>query len=421
MVGAVPEIARERRRRLRLPGDDRRERRSSPISLPETSDRRVLYMENLGFAAANNAGAARLDSGSAAVPEPRYRAHRGTLELLVASMRNRPEVGLLAVRQVTGDGRLWPSLHRFPSLRRALAQALASERWPGSASGSVSASLIRTATRADGPFDWTTGAALAVRREAFEAVGGFDERFFLFSEETDLCKRIQDLGWKAHLEPGITFVHHAGKAGVHPAREAQMAYARLQYARKHFTRPGAAAYHAILVVPPPVAVRGTALPRSHAIVKRAGLGAGAQRAARQVRDAPVRARERRVAAALASSRSASPRPSSVGTGDGLDHGHALRQARPARRWSDLPGGRRARHGGWIVTPNLDILRQFTISPESRELILAASSSGCGWPADRVGLAAGRDAGAGEGPWQRPRPEHAARQRRCRVVGVPAWG
>jgi N-acetylglucosaminyl-diphospho-decaprenol L-rhamnosyltransferase len=219
----------------------------SPISLPETSDRRVLYTENRGFAAANNAGA----SGSAAdlllFLNPDTELTGGTLELLVTAMRNRPELGLLAVRQVTGDGRLWPSLHRFPSLRRALAQALASEKWPGLGKRLGERVLDMRRYSRDGPFDWTTGAALAVRRDAFDAVGGFDERFFLFSEETDLCKRIQDAGWKARLEPRITFVHHAGKAGVHPAREAQMAYARLQYAKKHFTRPGAGAYHAILV------------------------------------------------------------------------------------------------------------------------------------------------------------------------------
>ena len=164
------------------------------------------------------------------------------------SMRNRPDVGLLAVRQVTSDGSLWPSLHRFPSLRRALAQALASEKWPG-VGGRVGERVLDSDRYSrGGPFDWTTGAVLAVRREAFEAIGGFDERFFLFSEETDLCKRIQDVGWEAHLEPGVTFVHHAGKAGVDPPREAQMAYARLQYAKKHFSRPGVAAYHAILLL-----------------------------------------------------------------------------------------------------------------------------------------------------------------------------
>ena len=207
----------------------------------------MLYAENRGFAAANNAGARGSTAAVLLFLNPDTELVRGNLELLVASLRDRPEVGLLAVRQVTGDGRVWPSLHRFPSPRRALAGALASERWPAVGKRLGERVLDTDHYSRAGPFDWTTGAALAVRREAFEAVGGFDERFFLFSEETDLCKRIQDLGWKALLEPGVTFVHHAGKAGVQPPREAQMAYARLQYARKHFGRRSAATYHAILV------------------------------------------------------------------------------------------------------------------------------------------------------------------------------
>jgi N-acetylglucosaminyl-diphospho-decaprenol L-rhamnosyltransferase len=219
-----------------------------PVSLPESPNRRLLYTENTGFAAANNAGASSSVADFLLFLNPDTELVEGTLGTLVKALRDRPDVGLLAVRQVTGDGRLYPSLYRFPSVRRALAQALASEKWPGLGKRLGERVLDPERYSQHGQFDWTMGAVLAVRREAFEAVGGFDERFFLFSEETDLCKRVQDAGWKADLEPDITFVHHVGKAGVHPAREAQMAYARLQYARKHFSRARAAAYHAILVV-----------------------------------------------------------------------------------------------------------------------------------------------------------------------------
>lgn len=217
-----------------------------PLPLPETSGRRVFRMENLGFGAANNRGARGSEADLLLFLNPDTELADGTLELLVRSMRDRPRTGVLAVRQVTSDGELWPSLHRFPSVRRALAQALTSERWPGVGRRLGERVLDPNAYAREGRFDWTTGAVIAVRREAFEAVGGFDERFFLFSEETDLCKRIQDAGWEAHFEPQVSFVHHAGKAGVDPAREAQMAYARLQYARKHFTRAEAAAYRAAL-------------------------------------------------------------------------------------------------------------------------------------------------------------------------------
>lgn len=220
----------------------------APVPLTDSPERRLLYTRNRGFAAANNAGARGSTADVLLFLNPDTELAGGTLERVVASLRDRPDVGLLAVRQVTGDGQLWPSLHRFPLPRRALAAALASERWPAAGERLGERVLDPHCYARAGAFDWTTGAVLAVRRQAFEAAGGFDERFFLFSEETDLCKRIQDLGWKARLEPGVTFVHHAGKAGVDPRREAQMAYARLQYAEKHFSRPAAAAYHAILVL-----------------------------------------------------------------------------------------------------------------------------------------------------------------------------
>jgi N-acetylglucosaminyl-diphospho-decaprenol L-rhamnosyltransferase len=217
-------------------------------TLPATPKRRVLYMPNVRFPAAKNAGARGSDAEFLLFLDPDTALACGTLELLVDAVRRRPEVGLLAVRQVTSDGRLWPSLHRFPSVRRGLAHAFANEKWPGAGKRLGERVLDSDRYSHDGPFDWTTGAALAVRREAFEAVGGFDERFSLFSDETDLCKRVQDAGWEAYVEPRVTFVHRAGSERVQPPRVAQMTYSRLQYAKKHFSRPGAAAYHAILVM-----------------------------------------------------------------------------------------------------------------------------------------------------------------------------
>jgi GT2 family glycosyltransferase len=219
-----------------------------PSSLRATPTRRVLYMPNVRFSAAKNAGAGGSDAEFLLFLDPDTALACGTLELLVNAIRRRPEVGLLAVRQVTSDGRLRPSLYRFPSVRRELAHALASEKWPVAGKRLGERVLDSDRYTHDGPFDWTTGAALAVRREAFEAVGGFDERFSLFSDETDLCKRLQDAGWEAHVEPRVTFVQRAGTEAVQPPRVAQMTYSRLQYAKKHFSRPGAAAYHAILVM-----------------------------------------------------------------------------------------------------------------------------------------------------------------------------
>ena len=238
-------------------------------------------MENLGFGAANNAGAARLPAEVLLFLNPDTELVDGTLERLVQAIRERPEGG--ARRGSAGDGRRAAVAVAAPVPVRATCAgrgAWRAKSGPCSASGSASGCSSRSATRG-GSFDWTTGAVLAVRREAFEAVGGFDERFFLFSEETDLCKRIQDAGWEAHFEPRIRVVHHAGKAGVHASREAQMAYARLQYARKHFGRPCVGRLPRDPAHPSPAAVRDPAFRRGNAVVERPCLGAGAARVARE--------------------------------------------------------------------------------------------------------------------------------------------
>jgi GT2 family glycosyltransferase len=77
---------------------------------------------------------------------------------------------------------------------------------------------------------------MLARAEALRACGGFDERFFLFSEETDLCWRLKNAGWDvAHL-PQVTIRHYESERSATPRMEAQSAYARLQFARKHFDR-----------------------------------------------------------------------------------------------------------------------------------------------------------------------------------------
>ena len=330
-----------------------------PLPLPESSTRRVLRMENLGFGAANNVGARGSEADLLLFLNPDTELADGTLELLVRSMRNRPRTGLLAVRQVTNDGELWPSLHRFPSVPRALAQAVATERWPGAGKRLGERVLEPARYLQQGRFDWTTGAVLAVRREAFEAVGGFDERFFLFSEETDLCKRIQASGWDAHFEPRISFVHHAGKAGVDPAREAQMAYARVQYARKHFTRAGAAAYLATLV--------------AHHLLRYALLRLGGP-----TRSSSAQASARALSVLLGPSEPPFGRGTAEAARPDQIEGTAAIMGLPFDRLDQagLTGlfleEADAGNGGWIVTPNLDILRRFGADRESRELIEAAT-------------------------------------------------
>lgn len=198
---------------------------------------RVVSSPNRGFAYGNNRGLEQTSARFALLLNPDTEIVEGTFGDLVDLLDARPQVGLAGVRQVTADGTLWPTIRRFPSATRALGEALFSERWPVHPAWAGERVLDMEAYEQERDCDWTSGSFMLARREALLSAGLLDERFFIYSEEPDLCLRIKRAGWQVRHLPQMTIVHHAGKGGVRPRMLAQDAYARKQYARKHFT-PG---------------------------------------------------------------------------------------------------------------------------------------------------------------------------------------
>ena len=158
----------------------------------------------------------------------------GTFGELLKLIDTKPRVGVVGVRQVKPDGALCRSIHRFPTVTRAFGEALSSERWPVHPAWAGERELDPAAYAREGECDWPTGAFMLLRREALLSAGLLDERFYLLCEEPDLCLRIKRAGWKVTYIPQMTIIHHAGKGGIRPPMMAQEAYARKQYARKHF-------------------------------------------------------------------------------------------------------------------------------------------------------------------------------------------
>jgi N-acetylglucosaminyl-diphospho-decaprenol L-rhamnosyltransferase len=196
---------------------------------------RVVRCENHGFGHANNVGM-RWGAGRYVLfLNPDTELVDGSLGDLVAALDERPEVGVAGVRQVTDDGTLWPTIRYFPSFARALGDALGAERWPLRPRWSGERELNLELYGRETDCDWTSGSFMLVRQEALLSAGLFDERFFVYSEEPDLCLRIKRAGWTVRHLPEMTIVHHAGKGGVQPRMTAQDAFTRMQYARKHFS------------------------------------------------------------------------------------------------------------------------------------------------------------------------------------------
>jgi N-acetylglucosaminyl-diphospho-decaprenol L-rhamnosyltransferase len=197
---------------------------------------RVVSSLNRGFAHGNNRGLEQANARYMLLLNPDTEVIEGTFGELVELMDARPRVGLAGVRQVNGDGRLLRTIRRFPSATRTFGEALFSEHWPVHPAWAGERVLDRDAYERECECDWTSGSFMLARREALLGAGLLDERFFLQSEEPDLCLRIKRAGWQVRHLPQMTIVHHAGKAGWQPRMIAQDAYSRKQYARKHFGR-----------------------------------------------------------------------------------------------------------------------------------------------------------------------------------------
>jgi hypothetical protein len=203
---------------------------------------RVVDSVNHGFSHANNRGAATCDARYVLFLNPDTEVVSGTFGELVEAMDERPDVGLIGVKQLTGDGELWPTIRYFPSVSRAWGEAFASERWPRRGRWAGERETNLATYEQEVTCDWTSGSFMLARREALLSSGLLDERFFIYSEETDLCLRVKRAGWEIRHLPAMTIVHHAGKGGTRPRMVAQDAYARRQYARKHFSQPQRAAF-----------------------------------------------------------------------------------------------------------------------------------------------------------------------------------
>jgi len=188
---------------------------------------RVLQTENRGFANGNNVA---LMSGTARhvlFLNPDTELVEGSLADLLAALDDRPEVGLIGVRQVTAEGTLWPTIRYFLNVGRELNRVLYAR---------------------ETECDWTSGSFMLARREALLSAGLFDERFVLYSEEPDRCLRIKRADWSVRHLPEMTIVHHAGKGGTRPTMTEQDAFTRRQYAQKHFGTPHRIAYLAAVGV-----------------------------------------------------------------------------------------------------------------------------------------------------------------------------
>jgi GT2 family glycosyltransferase len=141
-----------------------------------------------------------------------------------------------AAPRIETDGELDFSLRRFPRLRSTYAQAFFLHRLVPRAAWADEVIRDRAVYDAPGSPEWVSGACILVRRDALEEIGGFDERFFLYCEDKDLCRRLRDKGFDICYVPEARAHHEGGASAPRTDLYPVLARSRVIYAHKHETR-----------------------------------------------------------------------------------------------------------------------------------------------------------------------------------------
>jgi N-acetylglucosaminyl-diphospho-decaprenol L-rhamnosyltransferase len=170
---------------------------------------RVPTGGNLGFGAAANRGLAVARGEYAAVLNPDVIVEGGTMKALAAALDDDPGLGAVAPRVDNPDGTLYPSVRAFPSLGDAVGHAFLGFVAPENRFSSRYRMLDWDhAARRD--VDWVSGTCLLLRRAALGDLARFDESYFMYVEDVDLCWRLWQAGWRVGYEPAGRVVHTVG-------------------------------------------------------------------------------------------------------------------------------------------------------------------------------------------------------------------
>ena len=198
----------------------------------------VPYVLDRGFGAACNAGV----SIAGLLPfillvNPDAELLEGMIDRMLSAFSANPALGIASPQLVTHSGAHAATAGTFPSLMGLavgkFVRPANDRRHQGSSRGT---SLQQTYHSVD----WVSGAVMMIRREAWDAVGGFDPNFFLYYEDIDLCRRVRAAGWEVGIVPGATAIHESGGSQWRPGTRTRVERiyfeSQAYYFRKHYGR-----------------------------------------------------------------------------------------------------------------------------------------------------------------------------------------
>jgi GT2 family glycosyltransferase len=173
----------------------------------------VTEPSNRGYGAACNRGARETSRPLLLFLNSDAYVRPGAVDALAAALEADRTAAAAGPRLLGSDGRLQPSIRLLPTPRRIFLESSGLAFLAGGREPFAGHTKVRADHSRPRPVEALMGAALLVRRSAFEEAGGFDESFFLYAEETDLMARWRAAGWRILFVPDAEVVHEGGRSG----------------------------------------------------------------------------------------------------------------------------------------------------------------------------------------------------------------
>ena len=195
---------------------------------------------NEGFATGVNLGVRGGSAPFLLLLNPDCIASGEAIADLVTFAGSTPDAAVIGPRILNGDGSVQGSARRFPGLSTLVAgrSSWLTRKFPNNPLSRWNLPGLAARDGAIG-VEWVSGACMLIRREAFEQVGGMDQRFFLYWEDADLCKRLGQHGWRVLYWPAAAVTHVGGRSSIHAYRESLAAFHDSAFIlfRKHASAP----------------------------------------------------------------------------------------------------------------------------------------------------------------------------------------
>ncbi|MFW5888500.1 MAG: glycosyltransferase family 2 protein [Patescibacteria group bacterium] len=193
----------------------------------------IANRDNLGFAKANNLAINQARGRYILLLNPDMQVKENTLVNMVTWMDDNPQAGVAGCKLIDDKGRVVPHVREFPRFGDQMAITLKIPHiFPGVLNNYIIKDFDYSEER---EVDSIRGSFFAIRKEVIEEIGGLDERYFIWFEEVDYCRRVKEAGWKVMYTPAATCVDYVGKSFIQVPKGKTQKYFRdsmLKYFRK---------------------------------------------------------------------------------------------------------------------------------------------------------------------------------------------